>query len=109
MTKKTAMSALFEDILETLRVRGSLVKDDILSTWSLSEDEYAELRTNFLKILDVESGPKKVGGFRIKAKRDRLPTSNEYPARPVPAEGWEQNAIDRLCELLQHKELEKLS
>lgn len=102
------MNPRFQEILETLRARGLLEKDEILSTWTLTQDDYAALRKDFSKISDVEPGPRKIGGFQVKEKRGHLPRSEEYPANPIPGEGWEQAAIARLCELLQHQELEEL-
>lgn len=102
------MNPRCQDILDVLRSRGSLDKVDIVSTWALSEEDYTALKKEFSKLHDVEPGPQKVGGFRIKAKRGHLSTSEEYPAGPIPGEVWESAAITKLCELLQHQELENL-
>lgn len=100
------MSEYFQEILKRLRDRGYIEKEEILSAWSLTEDEYTELRKDFAKHKDIEPGPQRIGGFRIKPKRGSLPTPQEYPVMQFASEDWEQIAIRRLCELLQHQELE---
>jgi hypothetical protein len=74
-------------VLTVLRARGALSKEDVVQTWSFAEPEYAELKKFLLKLQDVESGPRKVGGFRIKARRSRLPDEAPQESSPIPCFG----------------------
>src|SRR6266545_4990490 len=102
------MDAKAKEILEVLRAHGTLSKDEIVTTWSLREPEYIALRHALASAQDVESGPRKVGGFRIKARRSPLPTETPEGSTPIPGASWEAMAVNRLSELLQHRELEDL-
>jgi len=56
----------------------------------------------------MEPGPRKVGAFRVKSRRSPLPAESGQEPTPIPGAAWEAVAVERLCELFQHKELEDL-
>jgi hypothetical protein len=66
---------------------------------------YKALRDALLKRDNVDSGPKRLGGFQAKRERGRLP--DEVGERLL-LEDWEETVIGRLSDLFQHKELEEL-
>src|SRR6476661_6617 len=102
------MDSRSTEILDVLRARGALSKEEIVQTWGLSEQEYADLKRDFSAIANVEPGPRKVGGFRAKSRRSVIPTEAAEEPIPIPGAAWETIAVARLCELFQHKELEDL-
>jgi DNA repair protein RadD len=102
------MSSVRSDILDVLRGRGSLSKEDVLGIWRLSEEQYADLKRELLELPDVESGPRKVGGFRIRNRKTALPPDSDTQAGSIPGAAWEARAVARLCELFQHRDLEEL-
>lgn len=85
--------------------QGALTKDEILLAWELSQEEYAEVRRRLLSRDHVLAAPPKVGGFRAKDQRGRLP---EEGPDTILREPWEDQVVARLVELFQHKELEDL-
>jgi DNA repair protein RadD len=85
--------------------QGALTKDEIVLAWELDEDAYAELRRRLIARDHVVAGPQRVGGFRAKDQRGRLP---EEGLDTILREPWEDQVVARLVELFQHKELEEL-
>jgi superfamily II DNA or RNA helicase len=85
--------------------QGSLIKEEIVLGWELSEDQYAEVKRVLTGRGRVEAGPPRIGGFRAKEQRGRLPEEREDS---VLREGWEEAVVQRLTDWFQHKDLEEL-
>jgi superfamily II DNA or RNA helicase len=107
MERATSMmpDSVISDIEAAVVERGSLTKDEIVLGWDLTDDEYANLRRALVARGRVEAGPSRIGGFRAKEQRGRLP---EERADGVLREGWEEELVQRLTTWFQHKELEEL-
>ena len=85
--------------------QGALTKDEILLAWELDEEGYSEVRRRLIARVHFVAGSQRVGGFRAKDQRGRLP---EEGADTILREQWEDQVVGRLAQLFQHKELEDL-
>lgn len=88
--------------------RGTLTRDDIMSTWGLGPDDYERVRQELAKDHRLESNGKGPGGFSAKLKRTALTVEDELLDFSAIPTGWERRTAERLTELLSHKELEEL-
>ncbi len=95
------------DVIALVRDRGAITKDEVLSAWPLTDDEYAFLRERVLREPGITSGGKGRGGFELPSSRSRLPDDDESEQLEIHAT-WERSTVDRLCGLFQHAELEQL-
>ena len=102
------MNALAKDILEVLRSRGALTKDEIVTAWDMSPNDYEIIKKELLKQPSVGPGPKGTGGFQLSLPKSRLPSPEAEEVEGIHGEPWENATVARLVELLQHKELEDL-
>ncbi len=103
----TLSPSIIDEVLALVRDRGEVSKDEVLAAWPLDEDEYAVLRDKILALPGIESGGRHIGGFVVSGRRGQLP--DEVDSDPLALRsGWEIAAVDRLCELLQHAQLEHL-
>lgn len=98
------------EILSVLRSRGVLTKEEVMTTWGLSVDQYAELKKFLAAQDDVEPGSKGTGGFVMKppGRRPVEPEPNVPPPTSHAGGPWEAAAVRRLYEIFQHRELEDL-
>jgi len=87
--------------------RGHVSKSDIVETYRLTEDDYAELQEQILADCSIRKGPKKTGGFSLKEERQRIPErpTNE---KPLLTTQWEKNTVERLTQLLTRETLNTL-
>ena len=99
--------AILDEVIALVRDRGEVSKDEVLAAWPMSEEEYCVLRDKILALPGVESGGRHIGGFVVSGRRERLPDEDKSDHLSLRA-GWEVAAVDRLCELLQHSQLEQL-
>jgi autonomous glycyl radical cofactor GrcA len=60
---------LARDVADIIVARGRLTKDEIVETWGLTQEEYAELKARLAKDLRLESLGKGAGGFAARVKR----------------------------------------
>jgi superfamily II DNA or RNA helicase len=96
------------DIITLILDRGRLTKNDIRLMWSLSEEEYALLKSHLEDEKVIEPGSRGAGGFVAKfAKRPNQKPDAEIVAPSFKSE-HERKAAERLAELLSHPELEEL-
>jgi superfamily II DNA or RNA helicase len=95
------------DVIALVNDRGTITKDEVLSAWPLSSEEYALLRERVLREPGVTSGGKGRGGFEMPTSRSRLP-GDEESDDIVTSASWERETVDRLCSLFQHADLERL-
>ena len=96
-------------IRQAILERGELTKEEILLLWALREDEYATLRADLAGARDIEPGPKRVGGFRVRRKRWRLsPEANQLPFTEPPVESWQRRGVERLAATLRLAQLDEL-
>ena len=98
-------ASVISDIEAAVVERGSLTKDEIVLGWELDDEGYAQVRRALASRGRVEAGPSRIGGFRAKEQRGRLP---EETADNVLREGWEEEVVQRLTDWFQHKDLEAL-
>ena len=102
MTKEEIAKEIAEKVLDS----GELTKNDILAVYKVAEGDYPEIKKLVLKDPLVRPGPKHAGGFVIRSRRGKLEEGNNVG--PTFLTDWENKTRDRLCELLQHKELEEV-
>ena len=99
---------IIEEILASVCERGSLSKEEIVSTWPMDDEEYAFLRDKLLRRPGIVTGGRKRGGFRLqRERRGRLPAEDSGADIALTSE-WETRAVSRLCDLLRHSQLEDL-
>jgi hypothetical protein len=97
-----------QDVINVLLSRGELSKAEIMELWGLDNEGYEELKARLLRERLLELGPRGKGGFRARfAKRAATPREEEQGCEIFQTE-WENKGVDRLRELLTHKELEDL-
>lgn len=97
--------AVVVDIETAVSEQGSLSKEQILLAWELTDEQYTELKKALTLRGRVVSGPQRLGGFRAKDQRGRLP---EDQGDSVLREAWEEEVVRRLTDWFQHKDLEEL-
>ncbi len=108
MAKRPGMLSLRQDVISVILSRGELSKSEIVGMWGLSDEEYEAVKANLADEKLLEPGPRGKGGFRARFRR-RAAAANESDERTQVFENaWENDAVDRLRELLSHKELEGL-
>jgi hypothetical protein len=100
------MDNRIEQIINYVLDNGEITKDEILSAFDVAEEGYAEIKRGVLKHQLIESGARHTGGFVVKKRKDKTPDETE--SGPTFSTEWENTAVKRLCELLQHRELEEL-
>jgi superfamily II DNA or RNA helicase len=96
---------LVHDIEQHILGRGTLSREEILLAWNLPEELYPALQATLLSrnhVARLRGGE----GFAVKPSRSRIPEEGEAPS--FLREPWEQAAVERLVELLTHKQLEEL-
>lgn len=101
------LTRVVDEVAELVRDRGELSKDEVLAAWPLTEEEYSFVRDRVLARSGIVGGGGTRGGFRAGPARDRRPGDDESE-RLVLRSGWERATVDRLCELFQHSEIERL-
>jgi DNA repair protein RadD len=99
--------SIYLEVLEAVRGRGRVSKQEIDEIWSLTHEQYAELKHFMARQTGIDPGPRRIGGFVVHQRAGQLP---EEPVEPEPFDStlWEVEGARRLTELLQHKELEEL-
>lgn len=93
------------DIEAAVVEQGGLTKEQIVLGWELTEERYSEVRRILAGRDNLDPGPPRIGGFRAKGQRGRLP---EERKDAVLREQWEEEVVRRLTDWFQHKELEEL-
>jgi len=93
-------------IIEYILDNGEITKEDVCSAFGISDLEYTDVRREVLQNPLIEAGPKRSGGFVVRARSGRTPEDAEN--RFTFSTEWETLTVNRLCELLQHKELEEV-
>jgi DNA repair protein RadD len=94
-------------IVEYVLDNGEITKEDVCSAFDISELEYADVRREVLQNSLIEAGPKNSGGFVVRKRSGRTPSEDTENGLTFSA-AWENLTVSRLCELLQHKELEEV-
>lgn len=96
-----------EELYAILVERGALTRKEIGDLWSLSTEDWRRIRESVLRRRNVEPGPPRVGGLRIKKQR-----LLQDPDATVPESllkyAWESEAVEGLCSVLTYDKLEKL-
>ncbi|MBI1760434.1 MAG: DEAD/DEAH box helicase family protein [Acidobacteria bacterium] len=100
------MNERINQIIEYVLDNGEITKDEILNSFDIADEEYAEIKRAILKHQLIEAGAKGIGGFVVKKRAGKTPDDTE--TSPTFSTEWENEAVQRLCELLQHRELEEL-
>ncbi len=98
---------LIDEIEAAVRDRGELSKEELLEAWPLTEEVYGALREKLLARRGIASGGRKRGGFVATASRAATPPEDASESLALRS-NWEVETVERLCELLQHGQLEKL-
>src|SRR5436309_5805643 len=97
-----------EEVVRAVLEQGEITKSQILETWGLAEENYRELQKQVLAANDsIEKGPQRAGGFVVRKRKGRLPDEASGDNLLLRTE-WEEQAVQRLEQLLQHTELEDL-
>jgi len=96
---------LAKEILEKVKDRGKVTKEEVEKTWGITDEEYGQLRKQFGGIQGIAPGPKGVGGWIRNKHRGQIGLDGDRRASS-PVGPWEDETVRRLCELLQHQELE---
>lgn len=94
-----------DDIEAAVLEQGSLTKEQIVLGWELTEEQYSDVKRVLTARGKVEAGPPRIGGFRAREQRGRLPDEHKDS---VLREVWEEAIVQRLTGWFQHKELEEL-
>lgn len=96
------------EIEDVVRAHGSLSKAEIMSTFSLTEEDYTALRKWFDRRPGIVAGPQRTGGFCLSARaRDGGgPAPVDETSFVTVTQPWERETVARLVELFSHKELE---
>lgn len=91
--------SIVQEVRDIVHERGHVNKNEIVETYRLTEDDYAELQEQILKDPSIRKGPKRSGGFVFQEKRQRIP---EKPSKesPLLTTQWERETVERLTELL---------
>ena len=93
-------------IVEYIVDNGEITKEDVCSAFGVNEHEYADVRREVLRNSLIEAGPRKSGGFVVRKRSGRTP--DDADGALTFSTEWENLTVNRLCELLQHAELEEL-
>jgi superfamily II DNA or RNA helicase len=96
---------LIDEIAVMIQDRGELTKEEILAAWPMSEDEYTFIRERLLAKHGI--GKKRGALIATSSRRGRRPEESSADEIALRS-SWEIAAVDRLRELLQHSQLEKL-
>lgn len=98
-----------DEILRVLQSKGTLSKQDVMTGWDLTEDDYRRLQDSLDREPGVHRGPKGAGGFLV---RKRRPPEDQDWDVDDPADlglpAFERDGARRLAELLTYSELEEL-
>ena len=100
--------SLVQDVMSVLLSRGELSKSEIMELWDLDHERYEELKPRILQGRLVVPGPKGKGGFQARFAKRAATTKEEAQGCEIFEAAWQNNTVDRLRELLAHKELEDL-
>src|SRR5262249_10223802 len=99
---------LVEDVVQAVLEQGELTKSQIMETWGVSAEDYAELQKGVLKKnSSIEKGPPRAGGVAIKKRKGKFTDEEEGEDLLLRTE-WEKQAVTRLSEVLPHSDLEDL-
>lgn len=104
------MDDKIKQIIEYVLDNGEVTKEEVCNAFGVSEAEYSDVKRAVLKNPLLESGPKHTGGFVVKKRAGKTPdeTGEEAAKGLALTFEWETQSVARLCELLQHRELEEL-
>lgn len=96
-----------EQVVEAVLSRGQLSKEEVVTGWGISDEQYRELKKEVLKDRWIITGPRRRGGFERRRDRDSV-ESDESPPTIAHLATWEAVTAARLAELLTHRQLEDL-
>lgn len=96
---------LVREVEDHILERGRLTRDEIILAWGVPEELYPALLST-LVARDRVIRLRGCDGLGVKPSRGRHPTQGDAPE--MLREPWERVAVDRLVELLSHKQLEDL-
>jgi DNA repair protein RadD len=106
------VSAIAKQVRDKTIERGRLTKSEVLLLFPLlPPDRYPDLKKAMEKFSrDIETGPRKIGGFVAKYHRRGRPRKEEegVPHAHFELAEWEQLAVAKLVELLTRTTLEDL-
>ena len=108
MRRDDQMPVPTAEIRQAILERGELTKEEILLVWPLGEDDYATLRAELAADREIEPGPKRTGGFRVRQRRWRLSPDAEPAAAELPLEPWQRRGAERLTATLRVAQLDEL-
>jgi superfamily II DNA or RNA helicase len=97
-----------QDVVHTVVSRGWLTKEDIKAMWSLDEPAYALLKEDLSKEKLISPGPRGVGGFEANIRRRYVAGKDQSSTETLFQTAWENDAVDRLVDLLSHDDIEGL-
>ena len=97
-----------QDIINVILSRGELSKSDIQKLWGIDEEAYENLKEDLAAEKLIEPGNRRSGGFFAKFTRRPSVAKEQDSTQSVLVTPWEQTAIQRLEELLNHADLEEL-
>lgn len=101
---------LSPEILHQVRIHvvenSNLSKAQLQEIWDLDEEEYKAVLYAFRDDPDLQPGPRKVGGIRLRRGLRESAEPTEARAEPVLlSHEWERVTVERLLSLLSHQEL----
>ncbi len=101
------LRSVADEVAVAVRELGSLSKRDIVEGWGIAEADYPGLRYLLARARGIALGPRRRGGFVARPATGAPPAESEGDEL-LMAQGWEPASVERLVELLQHRQLEEL-
>jgi DNA repair protein RadD len=102
------LDEIAEELVTAVLARGELSKLEVMETWSVDDSGYRAIQKLVANRSElIEPGPPRIGGFRAAIRKGKLPNESESEDL-VQSASWEVTAVERMSELLEHKELEQL-
>lgn len=104
------MDEKITQIVEYVLDNGEITKEEVCTAFGVSEVAYSDVKRAVLKNPLIEAGPRHTGGFIVKKRAGKTPDEPGEEAGEGLAltAKWETQSVARLCELLQHRELEEV-
>ncbi|MBN1509937.1 MAG: DEAD/DEAH box helicase [Sedimentisphaerales bacterium] len=99
--------AIVQEVREIVLERGHVNKSDIVETYRLTEDNYAELQEQILADRSIRKGPRRSGGFVLQEERQTV-SEKLSDESPLLTTQWERDTVGRLTQLLTRDTLKTL-
>lgn len=99
--------SIVREVRDIVFERGHVNKSDIVETYRLTEDDYAELQEQILADRSIHKGPKRIGGFVLREERQTV-SEKLSDESPLLTTQWERDTVGRLTQLLTRDTLKTL-